>query len=244
MRQRCVVPLIAILTVFLAAVPAYTQATGTSSCHGTFQVLNSDRIGSLKLPAGPYMIATEGGVGCAQAATLFNRFLQDWDGVLPNRWKVSRSGFRQGAGPAAFTVTPTKAPPIGPQAGGPICPGAFTLTLNDRILGLKLPAGNYAVQLLSASSSLSCATAYRDFSVFLRGNYTTPLPSPWQLTAATGTFSRGNGVGFRRHQRRRLDRRRRPDRRLHLPADLPGRPWHPHRLAEGAQRPLLPLRAR
>jgi hypothetical protein len=197
MRPRNLVA--AALLASAAFVAALTGAASASAapCPGTFQVINSDRIGSLKLPAGPYTLTTSGGVGCQQAATLFNRFLEDWDGILPNRWQVSGSGFRQGASNAGFTVTASQSLPLPPSASGQICPGAFSLNAPDRILNLTLPAGNYAVQLLSSSSSLSCVAAYREFSVFLRGSFRTPLPSPWTLNVSTSTFSRGGGVGFR-----------------------------------------------
>ncbi len=198
MRSRHVIALALIAGVIFAAAlggPAYASA---ASCPGTFQVLNSDRIGSLKLPAGPYVITPSGGVGCRQAATLFNRFLEDWDGILPERWKVSGSGFRQSGSQAAFTVKAAKSPPVPPPSpGGQICPGAFTLTATGRILKLTLPPGNYALQLLNNSPSLSCAAAARQFSAFLSGGSGAALPSPWTLNAATSTFSKGGGVGFR-----------------------------------------------
>jgi hypothetical protein len=176
---------------------AGNASASSTACPGTFQVLNSDRIGTLKLPAGPYTITTSGGVGCRQAATLFNRFLEDWDGILPERWKVSGSGFRQGGGEAGFTVKASKSPPLPPPPSGQICPGAFTLSVPGRILNLTLPAGNYALQLLTSSRSLSCVAAAREFSAFLSGGSRAPLPSPWTLNAATSTFSKGAGVGFR-----------------------------------------------
>lgn len=195
-RHFIAVPLLA--GVALAAALGGTASASAASCPGTFQVLNSDRIGSLKLPAGPYTITTSGGVGCQQAAALLNRFLEDWDGVLPNRWRVSGAGFRQGGSQAAFTVSAAKSPPpLPPSPGGPICPGAFTLTAPAHILKLSLAAGNYAVQLLSESPSLGCVAASRDLSAFLRGGSRTPLPPPWTLNAATSTFSRGGSTGFR-----------------------------------------------
>ncbi len=194
-RDR-LIAVVAVCAIFAAMLDGAASASA-GTCTGTFQVLNSDRIGSLKLPAGPYTITTAGGLGCQQAASLFNRFLQDWDGVLPGGWKVSGSGFRQGTGEVGFTVGPSRSrPPLPVPAGGEICPGAFTLPSADRILNLRLPAGNYAVQLLTPGSSLSCASAYRYFSIFLRGSYRTPLPSRWTLNAAAASFSRG-AVGFR-----------------------------------------------
>src|SRR4051812_9404336 len=93
-------------SLMLGASTAGAASPPATSCPGTFQVLNSDRIGPLGLPAGPYAIAPSGGVGCAEAATLFTRFLQDWDGVLPGGWKVAGKGFRRQGSAAAFTVTP------------------------------------------------------------------------------------------------------------------------------------------
>ncbi len=196
-QRRFLVGALCACAVFGATLTAAASANA-ASCPGTFQVLNSDRIGSLELPAGPYTITTAGGVGCSQAATLFNRFLQDWDGILPNRWKVSGSGFRQGAGSAAFTVKAASSPPLPPPTGfGPICPGAFTLTAADRVGGLTLRAGNYAVQLLSSSPSLTCAAANRQLSAFLAASPSSPLPAPWRLDVAAATFTRTAGVGFR-----------------------------------------------
>jgi hypothetical protein len=189
---------LALWTVAVADLSGPERASAATNCPGTFQVLNNDRIGSLRLPAGPYTISISGDVGCAQAAVLFNRFLEDWDGVLPKRWKVTGNGFRQGASEAGFTLTPYRGPPPAPPApaGGQICQGAFSLTSPDRILSLPFRAGNYSVQLLSNSQSLNCAAAYRYFSNFLHGGPRTPLPRPWMLDARTSTFSRSAGVGF------------------------------------------------
>ncbi len=195
--RRVLVGFLVACAVFAASLGGAAGASA-AGCPGTFQVLNSDRIGSLKLPAGPYAITTAGGVGCSQAATLFNRFLQDWDGILPNRWKVSGSGFRQQGSNAAFTVAPARSAPIPAPAGyGAICPGAFTVTVTDRIGALTLKNGNYAIQLLSSSSALSCTAANRQLSNFLEASSGSPLPSPWTVNAATATFTRSTGVGFR-----------------------------------------------
>src|SRR5947209_4367767 len=194
---------LAVAALASAALTAGASSVGAAarvaspSCPGTFQVLNSDRIGSLRLLAGPYLIMTAGGVGCSQAATLFNRFLQDWDGNLPGGWEVSGSGFRRPGGAQAFTVTrTTKPPPVSPTANGPICPGTFTLTVSQHLATLSLRAGNYALQLLSAGTALTCAAANRQLSAFLDAEGE-PLPSPWTLEASTDTFTRGPGVGFR-----------------------------------------------
>jgi hypothetical protein len=193
-----------ILGVVTAAVVAAALPTGAtaaptaiaaSTCPGTFSVLHDDRIGSLKLPAGPYTITTAGGITCSQASSLFTRFLQDWDGILPDGWKVKGSGFVQGS--RGFTVKPAKTPPTPPPPRGQTCPGQFTLRNNDKIGALSLPKGNWVIQLTKKGGSLTCDQADREFALFLVKNYKTPLPKPWTLDAATATFSMGNGVGFR-----------------------------------------------
>ncbi len=207
MSFRSSLALVATLTLTAIALPgaamaaaattpaAATPAPATGSCPGTFQVLNNDRIGTLKLPAGPYTVTASGKVTCSQAATLFNRFLQDWDGVLPNGWKVKGSGFAQGSN--GFSVRRSSTPPTPPPPNGQTCAGSFTLTSANRVLNMSLPAGNYSVQLLKQGGSLTCAAATRQFSTFLDETYTTSLPSPWTLDASNATFSRGGGIGFR-----------------------------------------------
>jgi hypothetical protein len=195
--RRFLVGSLVACAAFAATLTSSAHA-GATSCPGTFQVVNNDRIGSLKLPAGPYVITTTEGVGCQQAAALFNRFLQDWDGVLPNRWKVSEGGFRQQGSSAAFTVNAASSPPLpAPEGFGQICPGAYTLTTAAKIGSLTLKSGNYAVQLLSNSPALTCPAAYRQLSVYLAGTPGASVSPPWTLDAATATFSRAAGVGFR-----------------------------------------------
>jgi hypothetical protein len=205
MSFRSSLALVATLALAAVALPGAAMAAPTTTppatapapagCPGTFQVLNNDRIGTLKLPAGPYTITTSGKVTCGRASTLFNRFLQDWDGVLPSGWKVKGSGFQQGSN--GFSVKRSSIPPTPPPPNGQTCAGSFTLTGPDRILNMSLAAGNYSVQLLKQGGSLTCVAATRQFSTFLDGTYTTSLPSPWTLDASNATFSRGGGIGFR-----------------------------------------------
>ena len=64
-------------------------------CPGTFQVDHDDRIGTLRLPAGPYRmtIAASGRPGCRAGARLLARFLDRPDGRLPGAWTVdARTG--------------------------------------------------------------------------------------------------------------------------------------------------------
>ena len=73
-------------------------------CPGTFRVLNNDRIGKLKLPAGPYWITVSKNpsISCASASRRFARFLQDFDGNLPKAWRLN-------PGKARFTSNVTGA---------------------------------------------------------------------------------------------------------------------------------------
>ncbi|MDQ3809985.1 MAG: hypothetical protein M3336_06815, partial [Chloroflexota bacterium] len=65
-------------------------AVGTH-CPGTFRVLHNDRIGVLRLPAGPYIITIlrGGGLSCSRAATLFSSFLLRPGGSLPRPWVLN-----------------------------------------------------------------------------------------------------------------------------------------------------------
>jgi hypothetical protein len=59
-------------------------------CSGTFQVLSNDRIGPLRLPAGPYRITRLSVLSpsCRQASGLFTRFLAFAGGGLPSGWQL------------------------------------------------------------------------------------------------------------------------------------------------------------
>ena len=82
-------------------------------CPGTFRVLNNDRIGALRLPAGPYIITRlrGGNVSCSQASNLFRQFLNLPLGNLPRPWVLDpRTGtFRRGRGSDnGFRVKPAR----------------------------------------------------------------------------------------------------------------------------------------
>jgi hypothetical protein len=187
--------LLAVVLPSSASAAPVAQAAAT--CPGTFQVLHNDRIGTLKLPAGPYVITTSGGLSCNQASTLFTRFLQDWDGVLPGGWKVKGSGFQHGNTSVGFTVKKASTPPNPPPPNGQTCPGHFTLRANDKIGAMSLQKGNWVIQLTKKNGSLDCNEADKQFALFLTKYYKAPLPKPWTMNAADRTFYYGtNGTGF------------------------------------------------
>jgi hypothetical protein len=81
-------------------------------CPGTFRVVHNDRIGTLRLPAGPYLITAFGTVSCAQASTQFTSFLEnDYTGVLPRPWRLRLTSgtFLRGNGSTnGFRVKPAR----------------------------------------------------------------------------------------------------------------------------------------
>jgi hypothetical protein len=173
----------------------------------SFQVLHNDHIGKLSLPAGSYqiIIGNQRKLSCASAADLFRQFLQDYDGVLPDGWRVQarKSRFVQPSSGDAFKVRRIKGG--GGKGGGGgggahpatgrACAAPFTVLHNDRIGNLKLKAGKYRITLL-AVGRLSCQRASKLFTRFLQ-DYDGILPGQWRLDPKTATFSKSAHVGFR-----------------------------------------------
>ena len=186
----------AAMSLSFAAGPASAASTAAVgapvACPGTFQVLHNDHVGSLSLPAGPYVI-TANNVSCSQASSLFTTFLNQWTGKLPGGWVVTANGFRKGS--TYFTVA--RSHHVTP--GGNTCPGQFSVLHNTRIGPGSYAQGNYTLTLLKKSTShFSCQTASRTFAYFLNTRYSKPLPYPWVQDTKTKTFTeKTNGVGFR-----------------------------------------------
>ena len=80
---------------------------GQRKCPATFEVENNDRIGNLRLPAGPYNVWVRR-LSCRRSSTLFAQFLQDVSGDLPRPWRLNvRTGtFRRGNSAKLFRVKP------------------------------------------------------------------------------------------------------------------------------------------
>jgi hypothetical protein len=191
------------------SVPSGTSSTTPASggtCPAVFDVLHDDHIGSLKIPAGKYIL-TLTGVGrmsCDQAASNLAKFLQDYDGDLPRPWFVDdeTATFLNGTINDGFTLEPLVGSPPGkltlklPGDGTP-CPGYFTVQHNDNIGKLSVPKGDYLFVPL-ASSKLTCQRVVdllRDFLAIPDAS----LPSPWVVDTSTGTLRKGkrSKVGFR-----------------------------------------------
>ena len=173
-------------------------------CGGYFTVLHNDHIGSFSIPKGRYRITLLGysGPSCSQASTLFARFLQDFDGILPRPWSVDSStgSFMRGSRHIGFRIKPyvddggTSNGGRYPVRGETRCP-TFRVLHNDRIGRLVLPKGTYNVWV---RGRLSCSASTRLFDQFL-DDPTGDLPTPWVVNAGSASFSRGPGssTGFR-----------------------------------------------
>jgi hypothetical protein len=183
--------LLAASLVAVIVMPSTAGAATATKCSGSFTVLHNDRIGSVPFPHGPYaMTATS--LSCAQAANNFRAFLSDWDGKLPNGWRVALSGtvrkFTRASSTQAFTAAPQTKPPPTPSGLG--CPGTFQVLHNDRVGAMVLPRGNYKITRLT-TRSLTCGSATYWFRTFLDNYSSKPLPKPWTSNAAAKTFYRG-----------------------------------------------------
>ena len=173
-------------------------------CPGYFTVLHNDHIGSLSIPRGRYRITllSYSGVTCARASTLFARFLQDVDGVLPRPWHLDpgTGSFVRGHRHVGFRIEPyvadggTSNGSRHPVRGETRCP-TFRVLHNDRIGRLILPRGTYNVWVRGTLSCSQSTTLFQQFLQDPSGN----LPSPWVVNARTARFSRGPGssTGFR-----------------------------------------------
>ena len=80
------------------------------ACPGSFEVLDDDSIGDLPVPAGKYRLTRLSTLSptCGRVSTLFARFLEDPDGILPGRWVVlaQDGAFAKGSLSYGFRIEP------------------------------------------------------------------------------------------------------------------------------------------
>jgi hypothetical protein len=172
------------LLVLAVQGPAAQAAQTPPTCPGTFTVLHDDSVGQMAVPRGAYSVRATG-VSCAGAAKLVDRFLDDFDGVLPGGWTTAASGvgFTNPVTGAAIALgTPSR--PAGPGS----CRGTFTVEHSDRIGALSLPSGAYVIR----AKGMSCAAASRQFAYFLFHDFAGRLPSGWTLNVSARRFSHGS----------------------------------------------------
>ena len=193
-----------VAAAMLLAINAGEASAARVQCPGTFRVLHNDHVGRMSLPAGRYQITilSSGTPSCAAASKLFTRFLEDFDGKLPNGYRISaaKRAFVKSPG-VGFAVKRNGGGGGGGGGGrhpknGRFCAGTFSVLHNDHIGKLQLPKGRYWIILLQ-TNGLTCARASALFSRFL-DSPSGRLPNPWQVNAATAKFRRGpHGNGFR-----------------------------------------------
>jgi hypothetical protein len=199
----------AAVIISFALIPAATASAKQLECSASFRVLHDDRVGKLQLPKGNYTITVyrKNRLSCERASKLFTRFLEDFDGKLPGKWKVrvKRSGFFKGNSGVGFTVergTPSGGGGGGgggthPANGGKRCPNTFRVLNNDRIGELRIPAGNYHLTRLT-NDSPNCQRVAKLFAKFLEEDYAGKIPG-WRVNVNRAKFIRNKsgGKGFR-----------------------------------------------
>jgi hypothetical protein len=189
------VGMVVALAVALGARPAGAApiaAEATKACPG-FSVLHNDRIGNVSFPAGTYTVNLEDTrLSCKSSAELFARFLEDWDGNLPQPWGVVSDGsgkaiFNRSAY-GGFSVELTAKAKEGSGANpdlGKLCPGTYTVNSTTTIETLRFTKGAFLVYL-PKGSAISCNQASILFTRFLGAGG--KLPPPWKLLNQTATF--------------------------------------------------------
>src|SRR5215204_6885636 len=202
--RRALIVALAVLATAVAVFATAGRADAKTKCPSTFRVLHDDHIGKLSLPKGSYAITVinQDKLSCQRASSLFTKFLQDYDGNLPNGWKVkvSKSGFQKSP-QKGFFVKRVGGVSSGdgdagrhPGRGEKICPGTFQVQHNDHIGRLELPKGPYTITVIK-KRRISCERATNLFARFLQipsGD----LPGGWRLKAPSGTFlKRHKGYG-------------------------------------------------
>jgi hypothetical protein len=199
-RTRWTLSGLGVIAALVFALPSSASAA-EADCPGTFQVVHNDRIGSMQLPAGPYVITvldTET-MGCTEAAHLLSQFLEDWDGRLPRPWvaSVSTRTFTAGRGSTVgFRVRPSSGPTPPQPPSSRVCPSWFQVLHNDSIGDFSIPRGRYRITLLGYRG-VTCSQASTLLARFLQ-DWDGVLPPPWLLDPSTGSFMKGSRhVGFR-----------------------------------------------
>ena len=194
--------LAASLAAALIAAQSLLALSGAASASAatcpSFKVLHDDRIGAASLPAGNYEVTTQEfqgrGISCQEASRLFTRFLQDWDGNLPNGWRVSaeapgKATFGRPSipeRPAGFSVRRVGGGGGGNNELGRLCGGTFTVNVASDVGPLFFPKGQYLIYI-PAGSGITCRRASVLFTKFL-ASPGGQLPFPWRVKTQTATF--------------------------------------------------------
>jgi hypothetical protein len=198
---------VAALAIAVLAAADRADAKGAKTkCPNAFRVLHDDHVGKLSLKAGSYSItvADQKKLSCQRASDLFTKFLNDFDGRLPNGWKVKvgKAGFEKSPQKAFYVKRSGGAGSGGgsggrhPGRGEMVCPGTFQVQHDDHIGKLKLPQGPYTITVIH-KKRITCQKASNLFARFLQSP-DGDLPNGWKLKPQSGTFLKRDGSkGFR-----------------------------------------------
>jgi hypothetical protein len=184
------------LTIVATAAAFFSASASAATTCPSFRVLHNDSIGTVKIPAGQYVV-TPSGVTCKNSSILIARFLNDWDGALPKPWTVASK-----SGTITFTKVGTsesiamKAGVV-PSGGGSnkqngVCPGNFTVLNNDKVGKLSLKAGQYQI----TTKGLYCWFDVSKLAYFLDYTEGSKLPSPWTVDVAMKKIQRSPNYYF------------------------------------------------
>ena len=101
-------PALLLTLALLAALVLPERSLAAQTPCPTFQIQHNDRIGKLRLRAGTYdiLIGNQRKLSCSSASDHFRQFLEDYDGTLPDGWRVQarKSRFVQRSSGDAFRV--------------------------------------------------------------------------------------------------------------------------------------------
>lgn len=179
------------LTIVATAAAVFTASASAANTCPTFHVLHNDRIGSVKIPAGQYTVAPKG-VTCKNSAILIERFLDDYDGNLPDGWTVTGGSsivFKKAGTAESITMKRTTVAPSGGSGSDTqngLCPGTFTVLHNDKVGGMPLKKGQYQIR----TKGLYCWFDSQKLAYFLDYNESGKLPSPWTVVPALKKIQR------------------------------------------------------
>jgi hypothetical protein len=192
MKKGMLIGLAAGLGAIALAIPSSGGAASASACGG-FKVLHNDRIGNAILPAGTYSISGRRGLTCSKAASLFTRFLEDYDGVLPHQWVAipkgnGKAAFRRPGKRFRVALGGGRGGSVGTSRVGHLCPGNFHVLHNDRIGPISFPAGYYQIYI-PRGAILGCGKAADKFKDFLN-RPDGSLPKSWKVQSARAVFYR------------------------------------------------------
>lgn len=204
--RRVTIAALAVIALAIVVLANSDRAAADTKCPNAFSVLHDDHVGKLSLRKGSYTITVtnQNKLSCQRASTLFTEFLRDFDGKLPDGWRVSvrRSGFIKNPRKSFFVK---RTGPSGSGGGGGgrhpakgemICPGTFQVQHNDHIGRLQLPKGPYTITVIK-KRKITCQRASTLFAKFLQ-RPDGDLPNRWKLDVQSGTFlKKGRGFGFR-----------------------------------------------